>query len=284
VWMGGEFAMKTFYGPNNPDFDKEVLVLSGLCHPNIISLVCSRAEKRRCSIVMELMDGDLFSLMQSRLELMGSGGELLEAPFTVGSGDQVEAPFTVFEAVDIMLQVAEGMRYLHERRVVHRDLKSLNVLVKRVRTLDLEVGYVTAKVADFGLSKTKERSMTYSNQTPNMGTTRWMAPEMMMKHGDELVEVGVKYPYKCDVYSFAMVCYEILTGEVPFSSLGNPGDVKKLVLDGGRPELPRECPKELKRMIKSCWSWDPSHRPCFNDICANLRYLKFLLLCRASPF
>lgn len=278
MWLGAEFAMKTFYGSNNPDFNKEVSILSRLSHPNIISLLCSKSDKRRCSIVMELMDEDLFSLMHSRLE----------------GGDQ-DSPFTMFGAVDIMLQVAEGMRYLHERRIVHRDLKSLNILVSRVKALELETEYVIAKVADFGLSRTKESSETYSNQTPNMGTTRWMAPEMMKIRNlvSESLESqaetsnnepNLKFPYKSDVYSFAMVCYEILTGEVPFSSLRATENLKKKVLEGARPQLPLKCPKELKNLIERCWRPDESERPSFSEICEELRYIKFLLLRRASSF
>lgn len=106
---------------------------------------------------------DLFSFMQERLEEHGTG----------------DPPFSILEAIHIMLQVAEGMFFLHEKNIVHRDLKSRNILVKQMKARRVGVKYVQAKVADFGLSRTKERSMTYSNQTQNQGTTRWMAPEMI---------------------------------------------------------------------------------------------------------
>jgi serine/threonine protein kinase len=84
------------------------------------------------------------------------------------------APFEHLEAVDIMLQVTEGMNYLHQNNVIHRDLKSKNILVK----YNEHDRHVYAKVVDFGLSKIKELSWTHSNLTMNMGTTRWMAPEL----------------------------------------------------------------------------------------------------------
>jgi serine/threonine protein kinase len=78
----------------------------------------------------------------------------------------------------MMLQIGQGMLYLHENRVVHRDLKAQNILVKSRK--DGDTTYLYAKVADFGLSKTKEKSSSYSNLTSNIGTTRWMAPKLML--------------------------------------------------------------------------------------------------------
>jgi hypothetical protein len=279
-WLGGKVAMKTFYGAGNHFFKKEVSILRGLSHPNIISLLWSTVDRRKCSIIVERMDGDLHTLMQVRLE---------------GRGDQ-ESPFCILEAVDIMLQVGGGMLYLHEMKIVHRDLKSTNILVKHVREHNPEIEYFQVKVADFGLSKTKEKSVTYSNQTINMGTPRWMAPEMIKTLDNASGSSGtdartMKFPFKCDVYSFGMVCYEILTGEIPFSSITNLVDVKKTVLDvkktvldGGRPTLPEECPTLLEALIEKCWTQDACQRPCFGQICAKLRHLKCLLLLSCKYF
>jgi serine/threonine protein kinase len=95
--------------------------------------------------------------------------------------------------------------------------------VRRVqgRETKAKMRYTLVKLADFGLSKIKENSMTYSYQTPNTGTTRWMAPEMIKaSKGKEQIQVSndtmnAKYPFRGDVYSFAMVCFEILTGKEP---------------------------------------------------------------------
>jgi serine/threonine protein kinase len=129
----------------------------------------------------------------------------------------------------------------------------------------VRIKYVHAKVADFGLSQTKQKSMTYSNQTLNQGTTRWMAPEMI-KNGNEDDEVEpegeevLKYPFKVDVYSFGMVCFEILFGDVPFPT-STPKEVKRMVLRGERPELPDVCPERLRCLIEACWRPEPYERP-----------------------
>ncbi|KAG0587877.1 hypothetical protein KC19_2G198300 [Ceratodon purpureus] len=266
MWFGTPVAKKTFHGPRNEEFLQEVKILSQLCHPNITSMFCCHVNKRSCSIIMELMDGNLHDLMQSRLE------ENSDSP-----------PFSILEGVDIMLQVGEGVNYLHGKRIVHRDLKSLNILVKSVEVTELHLGYVQAKVVDFGLSKTKESSTTCSNMTYNIGTSRWMAPEVMKlvpssQGGHGGYDSMPKDNYKCDIYSFALVCFEILTGEVPFQGEGTPKDIKKKVLEGLRPKLPDHCPSMLKDLIEKCWSQDPTKRPSIGDVCSQIRHLKYSLM------
>ena len=215
-------------------------------------------------MVLELMDGDLTSFLEERM---------------VECETIRDCPFSISEAVHMMLQVAEGMLFLHEKGIVHRDLKSGNILVKHVKATEVgSMSFVHVKVGDFGLSRTKEKSKTYSNQTVNQGTTRWTAPEMTrIKNDDGHVELQaegeLKYPFKVDVYSFAMVCLEILTGEIPFGSL-SPNEVKMKVLDGERPQIPDHCPRRLSSLIEACWRREPEERPRFGYICDELRHMK----------
>jgi hypothetical protein len=260
TWLGKDFAEKCFHGPENDAIRKEASLLAGLSHPNILPLFCCATGGHRCSLVMELMDEDLYSLMTRRLENQ-------EAP-----------PFKHLEAVDIMLQVAEGMNYLHQNRVVHRDLKSMNILVK-YNEYDR---HVHAKVADFGLSKIKELSYTSSNLTMDLGTTRWMAPELFRDLEDHNVgpsssSESLKYPFKVDVYSFGMVCYEILTGYVPFFNFNLMG-LRKRIKDGLRPDMPEHCPEQLSTMVQACYDRDPKARPSFPYICAELRRIMCSLM------
>ncbi|KAG0618891.1 hypothetical protein M758_4G099100 [Ceratodon purpureus] len=92
----------------------------------------------------------------------------------------------------------------------------------------------------------------------------------------------VKYPFSGDVYSFAMVCYEILTGEVPYFEEKYQHEVK--VLRGDCPKLCSQRPCNLKRLIGCCWSHDASIRPCFCEICEKLCCLKQLLLMTWKSF
>ncbi|KAG0555720.1 hypothetical protein KC19_12G189700 [Ceratodon purpureus] len=96
-----------------------------------------------------------------------------------------DPPFSIPEAVHIILQVVEGRLFLHGNRIVHRDLKLKNIVVRRVKSAKVDVKFLHVKVTDFRLSRTKERSMTASIQTLNMGTTRWMPPEMIRVDNDD---------------------------------------------------------------------------------------------------
>jgi serine/threonine protein kinase len=187
-------------------------------------------------------------------------------------------------AVDLMLQVARGLKYLHSKRIVHRDVKSSNILVKTltgIPELEYKGGYLSAKLADFGTSKTKISSTRFSEQTSNVGTTLWMAPEVFSIDSGAVVP-GLQlpaYPFKAEVYSFALVCYEILTGKRPFEG-ERMGELlkKRITIDRLRPELPEQCPTRLASLIQRYREHDPRERPDFPEICRELRYIKGLLL------
>ncbi|KAG0600810.1 hypothetical protein M758_11G061900 [Ceratodon purpureus] len=260
-WLGIVVAQKTFHGPNNPDFLQEVGILGKLCHPNIMSMFCCANTKPSCDVIMELMDGDLHDLIQKRCR------------------NENACPFPVFEAVEIMLQIGEGMCYLHNQGIVHMDLKPSNILTKSVKTMIAEIEYVHVRVADFGLIKTKESSIGYSIQTVNMSSIRWMAPENItsLKVDGQGMNSLAKHRFEGDVFSFAMVCYEILTGDKPFHK--EPfWIVKEKILKGERPNLPSHCPLLLKTFIEDCWVQEPGMRPSFAFICSKLKYLKYLFM------
>jgi serine/threonine protein kinase len=210
-WLGEKYAKKVFPGVENKSFEAESANLATLFHPHVVRIVCWSEGRRRenCSLVMELMHEDLFRYLNTRL---------------ADSESDDCAPLSIFAAVDIMLQVARGLKYLHSRRVAHRDLKSLNVLVKPLTgapELKYDDGYLNAKLADFGLSKTKNSSTRFSHQTLNIGTRKWMAPELFEIAKNEIDSGAVQlpliaHPFKADVYSFTLVCYEMLTWEQPF--------------------------------------------------------------------
>jgi hypothetical protein len=239
TWLGKHFVEMCFHVPKNQNIQEEASLLTGLSHPNILPLFCYTTRDHSCSLIMELMDGDLHQLMERLV-----------------NNESQDALFELLEAVDIMLQVAEGMNYLHQNRVVHRDLKSMNILVK----YNEHDKHVYAKVADFGLSKIKELSCTYSNLPMDLGTTRWMAPELFGDSKDHNVgpsssSESLKYHFKVDVYSFGMVCYEILTKHVPFFNVESM-DLQKRIKDGLRPDMPEQCPKQLSTLVQACFHPD----------------------------
>jgi len=244
-------------------FEAESANLATLFHPHVVRIVCWSEGRRRenCSLVMELMHEDLFRYLKTRL---------------ADSGSDDYAPLSIFAAVDIMLQVARGLKYLHSKSVAHRDLKSLNVLVKPLTgapQLKYDDGYVNAKLADFGLSKTKNSSTRFSHQTLNIGTRKWMAPEIAKNEIDSgAVQLPpIAHPFKADVYSFALVCYEILTGVQPFEGEKMADLFKRITVDRLRSEIPDKCPSRLASLIQRCWEHDPRERPNLPEICRELR-------------
>jgi hypothetical protein len=261
-----EIALKIFEGPQNSVFLTQVDIHAGLAHPKIVSLLGFSTGEESCSIVLELMDGDLRALMVKRMQ----------------EDSTREAPFSILEACDIMLQVAEGVQYMHQNRVVHRDLKSMNILVKSSRDDGAE--HVWAQVGDLGSSRRKEKSRTHSLQTPNMGTPMWMAPELFGDPGKKLSgkEGVLKHPFKSDVYSFGILCYEILTGNTPFPD-DLPRIMREKVSRGDRPKLPSQCPQILKNLIELCWDPEPITRPSFAEICEELGYIRCSLLLGTCP-
>jgi len=274
-WLGESYAKKVFRGASGDGFKVEAEILAVLCHPHVVRTVCwSRLQKREYSLVMDLMEEDLFKFLHPNDDSDDD------------SNDVAAAPLSTPAAVDLMLQIARGLRYLHSKSIVHRDVKSKNILVKRlidVPELEYEEGYLTVKLADFGASRIKKSITRRSHQTKNVGTTSWMAPEAFSIQEEWLYDGAaqistIAHPHKADVWSFAMVCFEILTRKVPFKGELQTRLFHSITVDGLRPVLPDECPRRLVSLIQRCWEYDSCERPDFTEICNELRYIKGLLL------
>jgi serine/threonine protein kinase len=266
VWLGQKVAQKIFLGFESSSFLLESNILAGLCHPNIVQIfgVCTGGHE--CSIVMDLMHGDLHGAINDAFH-----------PST-STSDHRKQSFTLPVALDIMLQMAEAMQYLHRKKITHRDLKSPNMLINPAQIPEIaEAGYVDVKVADFGISKIINNTSTFSPQTLKKGTPRWMAPELMFEPEKDSSKMKY-YPLKSDVYSYAMTCYEILSGRVPFEGLSRLSDIKKKIRAGLRPSLPDSLPTSLLSLIECCWDGDVRKRPSFSRISTELRHLKGIYL------
>jgi serine/threonine protein kinase len=272
-WLGQELALKILR-----EIDRtEATVLDQVQHPNIVRLLHYWEEHTqdgpRSCIIMELMPRDLQKHIWNLL------GKPLEAPLKPKKGVASIMPFPLPVAIDTMLQVAQAMRVLHEKKLAHRDLKTSNILVKPVDEGYLELyreGYLEVKLADFGSAKAYVNSSQTGDLTRNTGTTVYGAPEIFEK---EKVLRERNFPRKADVWSFGMTCSEILTGKMPFADDAYRSTLhKRIVKNGLRPSLPEECPDYLQFCIKSCWELQPQRRPSFSDLCRMLRHAKLLSL------
>ncbi|KAG0561488.1 hypothetical protein KC19_9G068200 [Ceratodon purpureus] len=268
TWLGDTYAKKNFRMENPAVFETEANALSRLTHPHMVTVLAYSvdAESLISSLLMERFPYDLRQYMTKRQK------------------EGINPPFKILAAVDLMLQWSQAMMYMHSEGMVHRDLKPGNVLVKPVDDPELwQQGFVTvAKLADFGLAKLKNEVTNYSHMTKNQGTRTYMAPEVFRADEDDHEHSLFAFPRKADVWSFGIVCSEILTGKAPFQNVNfKMGDLYKLLTDLDnplRPELPESCPEELASLIRDCWHTDPMRRPDFKDICKTLRHLKGVMM------
>ncbi|KAG0558399.1 hypothetical protein KC19_10G025400 [Ceratodon purpureus] len=167
-------------------------------------------------------------------------------------------PFSHAKASRIMLDIAKGMKALHDRGVLHRDLKAANVLIQNNPLVDDDWWY--CNVADY------ESSMQVQ------GTGFWRAPEVLkelLKKACDRDE-GI-WTEKVDIYSYAMTCYEVLTGLIPF--VGFVKSDWERVFNGERPHFPDFVDPSLKGLVEKCWDVEPHNRPEFDTIVEELKLL-----------
>ncbi|KAK7284919.1 hypothetical protein RJT34_19673 [Clitoria ternatea] len=239
-WNGSEVAVKIlmeqdFKGERFKEFLREVAIMKRLRHPNIVLFMGAVTEPPNLSIVTEYLS-------------RGSLYRLLHKP---GAREMLDERRRINMAYD----VAKGMNYLHKRNppIVHRDLKSPNLLVDKKYTV---------KVADFGLSRLKAN--TFLSSKSAAGTPEWMAPEVLR---DELSNE------KSDIYSFGVILWELATLQLPWSSL-NPAQVVAAVgFKGKRLEIPLGLNSQLASIIEACWANEPWKRPSFSSIMDSLKVL-----------
>jgi ankyrin repeat protein len=149
----------------------------------------------------------------------------------------------------IALDMSLGLSFLHHERMLHRDLKSMNVLLDN---------HFHAKLADFGLSKIKQESNTTSAKGQSVGTVAWKAPELFKR--------GCKYTSECDVYSLGMTLWELASRKIPFADANDNGEISVWVLQGEQETIPADTPDGIKTVIQACWSSQADQRPSADKV------------------
>jgi len=236
-WLGSGAQGAVFAGKFNSELvavkkvkelsDTNIHHLKKLNHHNIIQFrgVCTQAPV--FCIVMEYCPyGPLFNFLRNGKD---------------------KVPPTRF--VEWTKQIASGVKYLHDHKIIHRDLKSPNVLIGRNEIL---------KISDFGTSRTWGEQSTCMSFA---GTVAWMAPEVIRNEPCN---------EKVDIWSFGVLLWELLTCEIPYQNVDSSAIIwgvgsNKLYLP-----IPTTCPEGYKLLIKQCWANKPRNRPSFKNILMHL--------------
>uniref|UniRef100_A0A669D7P0 RAF proto-oncogene serine/threonine-protein kinase n=1 Tax=Oreochromis niloticus TaxID=8128 RepID=A0A669D7P0_ORENI len=178
----------------------------------------------------------------------------------------LETNFKMIQLIDIARQTAQGMDYLHAKNIIHRDMKSNNIF--------LHEG-LTVKIGDFGLATVKARwSGSHQVEQPS-GSILWMAPEVIR------MEDNNPYSFQSDVYSYGIVLFELMTGELPYSQIGNRDQIIFMVgrgyLSPDLSKLYKNCPKAMKRLVADCIKKSKDERPLFPQILSSIELLQHAL-------
>jgi len=228
------------------DLALEVKYLKALDHPNIIRLRGIMKTKDPFHpdyfFIMDRLHGTLEDRIEGwKDDKKDSGGGLFKKK------DKELSCVMTLERLVAAFDLASAFNYLHDKRVIHRDIRPDNI------GFDVR-GDV--KVFDFGLAKYLHPNLRASqglyHLTARVGSFPYMAPEVAK------VE---PYNEKCDIFSFGMVLYEIMALQKPFASIKSRREYhKKIAVAGSRPSLSRNmCPKLIQKVIKSCWNQIPQN-------------------------
>lgn len=200
-------------------FIREASLLKALRHKNVVQFLGASLDgpQGTALLVTELMElGDLWRALSAK----DSSGDRMFSWYNRGS--------------QCMVDVANGLHYLHTKRVVHFDLKSANILLSRAGT---------AKLADIGMARVLNKS--YLSVISGLGTFAWSAPEVL---------AGKRCTEKVDIYSWGVVLWEICTGEAPAR-----GDMRPL-------QAPEDCPQKIVDLYEQCVAENPDDRPSATQV------------------
>mmetsp|Transcript_78507 Transcript_78507/g.163098 ORF Transcript_78507/g.163098 Transcript_78507/m.163098 type:complete len:300 (-) Transcript_78507:96-995(-) len=243
-----EFNKSMINDTTKKAFDREVAIMAKVKHPNLVAFMGVSSAHTPFRIVTEFCGGGCcFELLHTNEDIILEWAQQHK----------------------MCLDVARAIEYLHNfsPKIIHRDLKSLNLLLARPVTNGSDQPFV--KVSDFGLSRMQdsvEGTEAWGKMTIAAGTCHWMAPEVF---------INSYYDERVDVYSFAMIIYEVICREIPFEE-ETPAKVAELLRSNKRPDLegvPPDCPPEvnaMKDLMIRSWAQEPNDRPPFTQIVAEL--------------
>eukprot|EP01100_Stratorugosa_tubuloviscum_P007725 TRINITY_DN318_c0_g2_i1.p1 TRINITY_DN318_c0_g2~~TRINITY_DN318_c0_g2_i1.p1 ORF type:complete len:558 (+),score=207.30 TRINITY_DN318_c0_g2_i1:44-1675(+) len=215
------------------DFQKEVEICSRISHPNVVLFMGACTRSGHMALVTELMPkGNLDTILHDK-----------------------KLSLSLCLRLKWAKHAALGLNWLHcsNPQIVHRDLKPSNLLLDNNGTV---------KVCDFGLAIVKNHGEMLQDKGGIVGSPLWMAPEVLL--GKPLNE-------KSDIYSYALVFWELIAQEKLFPKIGSLADLRRKVCrDNIRPSLPANLPQGIVNLLNDCWQANPLHRPLCSAILPRL--------------
>jgi eukaryotic-like serine/threonine-protein kinase len=208
--------------PDRSRFMQEARAAAALNHPNVCSVIDIQDLDGQLFIVMEYVDGQT-------LRDMASSGQALN----------------IKRAIDIGIQIAEGLSAAHEKGIVHRDIKPENIMVRKDGR---------AQIMDFGLAKLQQARLSrLTKEGSTIGTAGYMSPEQVQ---------GEETDHRSDIFSLGAVLYELFTGKLPFKGVHETALLYEIVNVDAAPmsSLMPEIDSNLDAIVLECLEKDPRER------------------------
>jgi HEAT repeat protein len=225
IWRANKVAIKQLLNKTPTpgaikEFETEMQTMTKWRSPNVVQFYGYCLSPSYCLVMEYIPKGSLFSVLHS--------GQSLD--WKIRSA--------------IIADMACGLAFLHAENILHRDLKSLNVL------LDI---HFRAKLTDFGLVKIKTETRALSTKGDNgTGALAWMAPELFC-----LRPMPTK---QSDIYSLGITMWEVAAQQLPYAG-AESSLIRDMVKGGGREEIPKDCPLKIASLIRFCWHKEEKERP-----------------------
>lgn len=208
---------------------KEVDLLRGLRHPNIVQFFCAVLSPVTVLVTEYAKFGSLFDHLKERTSL------------------------PLYQVYDWALQATSAIQHIHDRGILHHDIKSGNFVICKDNVL---------KLCDFGISKNVVKTVCTDFE---LGTIPWMAPEAF---------VELTLTKATDVYSLSVVFWELITCKIPYEKRGFANIIWSVQIHKLRPDIPESCPIAFRHLLEQGWHEDANRRPKAAEIITALKNMQ----------